>query len=68
MLRSPKPPVAYILGVDNVRGDRVLHWLMRTVMCGPNEAEKLSERKVILTGGAAYATPTLGEEGANIVI
>lgn len=67
-LSSLEPPFAYIFDADNVRDDRVLHWLMRSVMPNSNEVEQLAERGVVFIGDAAHATPILGGEGANMAI
>lgn len=61
-------PFAYIFDADNVRDDRVLHWLMRSIMPNLKEVEQFAERGVVLIGDAAHATPILGGEGANMAI
>ena len=48
--------------------DRVLHWLMRSMLVGREELDELAERGVVLLGDSAHATPILGGEGANMAI
>ena len=65
-LRDLMPAFAEIFDVEKVRKDRLLHWLMRTTLCTPNDGERLAERDVVLVGDAGHAMPILGGEGANV--
>lgn len=67
-LQDLKLPFKVIFDTVAVRGDRVLHWLMRTLMPDPSEAQRLAKHGVVLIGDAAHATPILGGEGANMAI
>ena len=67
-LQGLEPPFKAIFDAEKVRGDRVLHWLMRTLMPDPGEAKRLAKYDVILIGDAVHATPILGGEGANMAI
>lgn len=67
-LQDLKLPFKVIFDAEAVRGDRVLHWLMRTLMPDPSEAQRLAKHDVVLIGDAAHATPILGGEGANMAI
>lgn len=67
-LKDLKLPFKAIFDAEAVRGDRVLHWLMRTLMPDPSEAQRLAKHDVVLIGDAAHATPILGGEGANMAI
>lgn len=67
-LQDLKPPFQAIFDAEMVRDDRVLHWLMRTLMPDPGEAQRLARHAVVLIGDAVHATPILGSEGANIAI
>lgn len=67
-LQDLKPPFKLIFDAEAVRGDRVLHWLMRTLMPDPSEMQRLAKHGVVLIGDAAHATPILGGEGANMAI
>lgn len=67
-LKDLEPPFKAIFDPEEVRDDRVLHWLMRTLTPDPGEAQRLAEHDVILIGDAVHAVPILGGEGANIAI
>lgn len=67
-LQDLKLPFKVIFDAEALRGDRVLHWLMRTLMPDPSEAQRLAKHDVVLIGDAAHATPILGGEGANMAI
>lgn len=67
-LQDLRLPFKVIFEAEAVRGDRVLHWLMRTLMPEPSEAQRLAKHNVILIGDAAHATPILGGDGANMAI
>ena len=59
-LRGLEPQCAYIFDADNIRDDRILHWLMRNVMPDQDEAEQLAERRVVLIWDAAHAIAMIG--------
>ena len=61
-------PFADIFEPDKVRNDRVLHWLMRSMIPDIGEAQRLADQGVILIGDAVHALPILGGEGANFAI
>lgn len=67
-LQDLEPPFKVIFDVEEVRGDRVLHWLMRTLMPDQSEAQRLAKHGVVLIGDAVHTTPILGGEGANMAI
>ena len=54
--------------VQKMRGDRILHWLMREILLPLEELKNLAEKGFLLIGDAAHATPILGGEGANSAI
>ena len=67
-LQTPKdlqPPFSIIFDKSKIRGDRVLHWLMRTTSGRPAKVIELAEQGVLLVGDAIHAMPILGGEGAN---
>jgi len=53
---------------EKMRGDRILHWLMRDILVPLGDLKSLAEKGVIAIGDAAHATPILGGEGANSAI
>lgn len=67
-LQDLEPPFKVIFDAEEVRGDRVLHWLMRTLMPDPSEAQRLANHNVVLIGDAVHTAPILGGEGANMAI
>ena len=67
-LQDLEPPFKTIFDVEKVRSDRVLHWLMRTLMPNLSEAQWLAKNEVVLIGDAIHTTPILGGEGANMAI
>lgn len=67
-LQDLEPPFKEIFDAEEVRRDRVLHWLMRTLMPDRSEAQRLTKHGVVLIGDAVHATPILGGEGANLAI
>ena len=67
-LQDLEPPFKLLFDAEKVRDDRVLHWLMRTLMPDPSEAQRLAKHDVVLIGDAVHATPILGGEGANMAI
>lgn len=60
---------AAIFSADNVREDRLLHWLMRTQTL-PNEDElrDLAEKGIMFIGESARAKPILGGRGGDTAI
>lgn len=67
-LASLKQPFAEAFDVTKIRRDRVLHWLMRSVIVGLAELQRLANDGVVLVGDAVHAMPILGGEGANAAI
>ena len=51
-----------------VRRDRVLHWLMRSMLPEHSRIQALADRGVVMIGDAVHAMPILGSEGANMAI
>jgi tyrosinase len=51
---------------SQIRQDRVLHWLMRTLLVSPTHLRNLlSNNGVVMVGDSAHALPILGGDGAN---
>lgn len=61
-------PFADTFSPDNVKKDRVLHWLMRTLVVEAGDLKSLASEGVLLVGEAACAGPILGSEGATWVV
>ncbi|KAL6704986.1 hypothetical protein ACN47E_007389 [Coniothyrium glycines] len=63
------PPFAHVFSADKVRGDRVLHWLMRRSLVPLEELKSVwKQSRVVVLGDAAHAVPILGGDGANSAI
>ena len=54
--------------VDQIRTERLLHWLMRTIIVPKQELLRLLEHGIVMIGDAAHAVPILGGHGANLAI
>lgn len=53
---------------EQIRNERVLHWLMRTVLVPKQELLRLLQHGVMMIGDAVHAVPILGGHGANLAI
>ncbi|WPH02466.1 Hypothetical protein R9X50_00533000 [Acrodontium crateriforme] len=50
-------------------GDRLLHWLMRSILVDKAELKKVArEQKVLFIGDAAHHQPILASRGANLAV
>jgi tyrosinase len=68
-LKELNPPFSAIFNVEKVRGDRILHWLMRTTSTPMSDLrDLLMESGVCLIGDATHAEPIVGGNGANAAI
>lgn len=56
-LQDLKLPFKVIFDAEAVQGNQVLHWLMRTLMPDPSEAQRLAKHDVVLIGDAAMLPP-----------
>ncbi|KAK5989210.1 FAD-linked oxidoreductase subF [Cladobotryum mycophilum] len=61
-------PFTEIFDVEKLRMDRMLHWLMRTVLVKHQELRALADKGVFLMGDSVHSEPILGGEGANNAI
>ncbi len=61
-------PFNECLNVGQVRTERLLHWLMRTIMVPKQELLRLLQHGIIMIGDTAHAVPILGGHGANMAI
>lgn len=61
-------PFIECFDVDRIRTERLLHWLMRTVIVPKQELLRLLQHGVVMIGDTAHAVPILGGHGANMAI
>ncbi|KAF2809153.1 uncharacterized protein BDZ99DRAFT_499443 [Mytilinidion resinicola] len=64
-LQALPQPFRDVFDGEKVRGERVLHWLMRALLVPSEELTKLAGKGVVLVGDAGHAEAILGGEGAN---
>jgi 2-polyprenyl-6-methoxyphenol hydroxylase-like FAD-dependent oxidoreductase len=64
-LQELEDPIKDAFDGDKMRGDRILHWLMRDILVPSDDLKGFAERGIVLIGDAAHATPILGGGGAN---
>ncbi|KAG9185136.1 hypothetical protein G6011_07680 [Alternaria panax] len=68
-LRNLDSPFSDIFDVEKMRGDRILHWLMRTTSTPLLDSQGLLKTDgVCLIGDAIHAEPIVGGNGANAAI
>lgn len=58
-----------VFDVEKIKGeDRVLSWLMRSLLVGEDELKECEGKGVLFMGDAVHAEPILGGHGANAAI
>ena len=67
-LKDLGPVFGSIFHPQKVRQDKVLNWLMRSLLVPLEKLQKLADQGILLIGDAAHAMPILGSEGANWAI
>ena len=63
-----EPPFKGAFDVKKMESDRILHWLVRSLLVSLPELNRYSGLGVLMLGNSAHATPILGGEGANWAI
>lgn len=63
-----KEPFLSTFDPQKIRRERLLHWLMRSVLVTADDLAKLAENGVVMVGDSAHAAPILGGKGANHAI
>ncbi|KAL6697703.1 hypothetical protein J3F84DRAFT_369724 [Trichoderma pleuroticola] len=61
-------PFKEVFDSEKLKMERVLHWLMRTVLVSRQELGALANKGVFFMGDSVHAEPILGGEGANNAI
>lgn len=64
-LKDLSQPFADVFDAEKLRGERILHWLMRSILVPKNELQHQSERGIWVMGDAAHAEQIIGGGGAN---
>ncbi|KAF2032162.1 FAD/NAD(P)-binding domain-containing protein [Setomelanomma holmii] len=64
----PNGPLSQLLDTKDVRKDRLLHWLMRTILLPKENLQDLAHGGIVLLGDAVHAEPIVGGNGANAAI
>lgn len=67
-LNGLSQPFKEVFDAEKLRMERVLHWLMRTVLVKQHELHALAKKGVYFMGDSVRAEPILGGEGANNAI
>ncbi len=67
-LKDLGPVFRDIFYPQNVRQDKVLNWLMRSMLVPLEKLQELADQGILLIGDAAHTMPILGSEGANWAI
>lgn len=67
-LQNLKQPFREIFDEQKLRLERVLHWLMRTVLVSLPELQELGKKGVFFMGDSVHAEPIIGGHGANMAI
>jgi 2-polyprenyl-6-methoxyphenol hydroxylase-like FAD-dependent oxidoreductase len=58
-------PFADVFDAEKLRTERVLHWLMRSVLIPKEDLKQLGQKSILLMGDAAHAEQIIGGGGAN---
>ena len=64
-LTDLSPVFGNIFHPQKVRQDKVLNWLMRSLLVPLEKLQELADQGILLIGDAAHTMPILGSEGAN---
>jgi 2-polyprenyl-6-methoxyphenol hydroxylase-like FAD-dependent oxidoreductase len=64
-LQKLEQPFKEIFNEEKLRLERVLHWLMRTILVPLPELQELGEKGFFFMGDSVHAEPIIGGQGAN---
>ncbi|KAF3043909.1 hypothetical protein E8E11_000279 [Didymella keratinophila] len=64
-LKGLSQPFADVFDAEKLRKERILHWLMRSVLVPKDELKQLGQNDILLMGDAAHAEQIIGGGGAN---
>lgn len=66
--RGLQEPYREVFDSEQIRTERLLHWLMRTILVPEEDLQRLLGSGTIILGDAAHAVPILGGWGANLAM
>jgi 2-polyprenyl-6-methoxyphenol hydroxylase-like FAD-dependent oxidoreductase len=67
-LRDLTRPFQDVFDADKLKKERILHWLMRSLLVPVNELQELEKKGIWIMGDAAHAEQIIGGNGANAAI
>jgi 2-polyprenyl-6-methoxyphenol hydroxylase-like FAD-dependent oxidoreductase len=67
-LQNLPQPFKEVFNVGKLRNERVLQWLMRSILVRHQELQQFAAKGVFFMGDSVHAEPILGGEGANNAI
>ncbi|KAF1348225.1 FAD/NAD(P)-binding domain-containing protein [Lizonia empirigonia] len=67
-LKNLSQPFADVFDAEKLRNERMLHWLMRSLLISKTELQQLGDERIWLIGDAAHAEQIIGGGGANAAI
>jgi len=67
-LQDLEQPFRGVFRSDAMKRDRILHWLMRTLLVEASRLQELAKKNVFFLGESVHAEPLLGGQGANEAI
>ena len=67
-LHDLEQPFKEVFDVEKLKEERILHWLMRTVLMSMQELTQFAKKGIFFIGDAVHAQPIIGGQGANAAI
>lgn len=64
-LQNLEQPFKEVFDPKKVRRERLLHWLMRSVLVSLPELQELGKKRIFFMGDSVHAEPIIGGQGAN---
>lgn len=67
-MKDLSQPYANVFDAEKMQKERILHWLMRSVLIPEHELHQLGQKAILLMGDASHAEQIIGGGGANAAI
>jgi 2-polyprenyl-6-methoxyphenol hydroxylase-like FAD-dependent oxidoreductase len=67
-LQNLEQPFKEVFNEEKLRVERVLHWLMRSILVSLPELQELGKKGVFFMGDSVHVEPIIGGNGANVAI